>query len=210
MAITQLDPSTLRLSGEMDLRYHPQKVEKNWVPFVYKDHSGSDVYFVYSLNPYKILRLARSGNGAIEEPFIQSEKKNLVWESKWGKICGGTPALLVNDEYLTFFHSSFWSHDIKWYVMGAYTFNKTPPFQIKRISMSPILFKKMYHTPMNHNVWFRPWQEFRVVFPGGFVESKENQKDVIHLAYGENDSGLCILTLDKGLLLNSLQNIEVG
>jgi predicted GH43/DUF377 family glycosyl hydrolase len=203
MAMASLDLPTLRLSGRHDLQYHPQRIEKNWVPFV----AGSDIYFLYSLNPYKILK-ASGDSGAIEELDIQAQSKALAWESKWGKISGGTPALLVNDEYLSFFHSSFWSHGIRWYVMGAYTFSKSYPFQLKRISQYPILFQKMYSTPMHPNVWFRPRKEFRVVFPGGFVIAEEHQKEVIHLAFGENDSGLCVLTLDKNQLWQSLQNIE--
>ncbi len=210
MAMVQVDPEKLTLSGDVDLRYREQKIEKNWVPFVYSDQSGSDVYFVYSANPFKILRLSRRGDGGIEEPFPQSEKRDFLWESRWGKICGGTPAVEVNGEYLTFFHSSFWSHGVRWYVMGVYTFDNKPPFEIKRISRYPILFKKMYNTPIHPDVWFRPRKEFRVVFPGGFIEAKNNGKDVLHLVYGENDSGLCVLTLDKDRLLNSLQNIEAG
>jgi predicted GH43/DUF377 family glycosyl hydrolase len=209
-AMAKLNPSTLRLSAGKDLQYHPQHIEKNWVPFAYNDLSGTDIYFVYSFNPYKVVRLAKTSDGAIEQPFPQAEKRDLEWESKWGRISGGTPALLVNnEEYLTFFHSYFEpKKNVKWYVMGAYTFSKTPPFQIRRISRYPIIFKKMYRTRMHPKVWFHPKYDFHVVFPGGFVESKENQKDVFHLAFGENDSGLCILTLDKERLLNSLQNID--
>jgi predicted GH43/DUF377 family glycosyl hydrolase len=210
MAMMRFDQKTFSVSNEIDLQYHPQTIEKNWVPFVYTDLSGTSVYFVYSFNPYKLLKLSQNRPGIVEEPFPQSEKYNLTWEAKWGKISGGTPALRVGDEYLSFFHSSFWSKRIKWYVVGACTFNKTPPFQIKRISKYPILFKKMYHTPTHPHVWFLPKQKFRVMFPGGFVESKENGKNLIYLAYGENDSGLCVLTLDKDLLMESLQEFDLA
>lgn len=208
MALARLDPATLSLSEEKDILYHPQRIEKNWVPFVYSDWSGADLYFVYSANPYTIVRLARKNDGAVEEPFPQGKTKSLAWESRWGKICGGTPALEVNGEFLTFFHSSFRSEGIKWYVMGAYTFSNKPPFEMKRISRYPIIFKKMYHTHYHPDVWFHPRQEFRVVFPGGFVRRLEGGRDVIHLAYGENDSGLCVLTLDTARFLASLQPIE--
>ena len=196
----------------MDLQYHPCRIEKNWVPFVYSDQvNGADVYFVYSCNPYKIMRLSRSFDGTIEDPFVQSfEKKNLTWEAKWGKICGGSPARLIDGEYVTFFHSSFKSNHMKWYVVGAYTFESHPPFRIKRISKYPILWKKIYQTPIHPTVWFRPRHEFRVAFPSGFEEGMKKGRQVLYLSYGENDSGLCVLTLDKNRLMNSLQDIEAA
>lgn len=51
---------------------------------------------------------------------------------KWGKLRGGTPAILVADEYLAFFHRSFIDQKTKlsWYVMDAYTFASSPPFPL--------------------------------------------------------------------------------
>lgn len=205
-AIAKLDIHNLSLSDGVDFQFHPQRIEKNWIPFVYANSSGPELYFVYSYNPFTLLRPAKSLDGSLDRTFLYTfPKKNLEWERKWGKICGGTPALLVDDEYLTFFHSSFWSKGIRWYVMGAYTFSKTPPFEPKRISQYPLMFKQIYQTPMHKNVWFRG--KFRVVFPGGFVEEEEGGRKVFHLAYGENDSGICILTLDKTRLLASLHDV---
>ena len=207
-----------RVSGDhlvdvMHLQYHPSRIEKNWVPFTYNDPIyGPDLYFIYSANPFKILRLARSMDGTIEQPGNESfSQEPLVWETKWGKISGGTPGRLISqDEYLSFFHSSFKADGIKWYVIGAYTFENKPPFRIKRISKYPLVWRHMYTTPMSSTVWFRPRQEFRVAFPGGFEEGTKKGRKVLYLAYGENDSGLCVLTLDKNRLLRSLQDIELA
>lgn len=60
------------------------------------------------------------------------------WE--FGAPRGGTPALLVNGEYLAFFHSKkrVFKHGttskIGTYFMGAYTFSSEPPFMLLRAS----------------------------------------------------------------------------
>ena len=74
------------------------------------------------------------------------------WETKWdssvwkfGLIRGGTPPVLVGNEYITFFHSSTkWSEDKRQYHMGAYAFENKPPFRITKITLAPLLSGSRY------------------------------------------------------------------
>jgi hypothetical protein len=56
--------------------------------------------------------------------FLTEVLEKYKW--KWGEMRGGTPALLVGDKYLSFFHSSgrLWHRHVITYVMGAYLFDR--------------------------------------------------------------------------------------
>lgn len=194
---------TLPLGG-YNLQYKQGQREKNWVPFVYCSEAGQEeLYYLYEANPCRILKQHLPIDGSIELPFeLDDTPKNGLeaWETQWGKIRGGTPALKIGDEYLTFFHSSFKEGLFYWYVMGALTFESTPPFRLKRISPYPILCHDMYITPVetNHN------PIVRACFAGGFVFHGEN----LHILAGENDSAIRRITLNTQKLLESLRPIE--
>ena len=203
VAIGELDMLSSKLLNSCTLLYQKHFVEKNWVFF----ENDSALYCIYSYNPYKILKVDQAFDGTMTE-VVSDDEINLDWESKWGNISGGTPAILVDGEYLSFFHSFFLRNGVRFYALGAYTFESTFPFRRKKISAYPIIWEKMYsipktpQTPICNLLW-------SVVFPGGFVEQIENGRKVITLVYGENDTGMGVLTLDKECLLKSLVPINI-
>ncbi len=126
---------------------------------------------------------------------------------QWGEMRGGTPAVLINDHsYLTFFHSS--SHiahkDVVTYVMGAYLFERNPPFAITHMSAEPI----MHETFMDWKLGVtRGWPKVKVdfvTFPVGFIFDSKH----IYVSYGRNDAESCILTLNRKGLLDSLKPVR--
>lgn len=167
--------------------------EKNWVPF---DYNGK-LLLAYSISPHHILKPIF---GKKKCETIAATKGKIAWN--WGILRGGTPALKVGNEYLSFFHSakdlttlqSNGSHMVH-YFMGAYTFNQHPPFNLTKISKSPIIGKQFYSGPA-HNTW----KPLRVIFPGGFVVDE----NCIWIAYGRQDHEIWIVKLDKKGLLDSL------
>jgi predicted GH43/DUF377 family glycosyl hydrolase len=173
--------------------YYIQNWEKNWTPFVY----GDSLLMCYSLVPNQILDV----NWLAEECkplFISSPKVN--WQ--WGSVRGGTPAQLVDGEYLAFFHSSLSlysnvsSDQPRYhYFMGAYMFSSQPPFKITKISSEPI---------NGENFYTRSSQPLRVIYPGGYVISGEN----IYIAYGKDDHQIWIGEVNKKTLMKSLKPIE--
>lgn len=170
-------------------KYSYTGVQKNWVPFVWKDQ----LFLGYSISPHEILM-----------PDLQSGDCTRAYETsvccnwEWGEIRGGTPAILVDGEYLAFFHSSI--HAISHfsldkeklhYFMGAYTFKAEPPFEVTRISPHPIVHRDFYSLTEVPK---------KVVFPGGFAVTD----DKIYLAYGKDDKEVWIAVLNKAALLDSL------
>ncbi len=171
--------------------------EKNWVPFEY----DNKFLLSYSIDPHIILK------SLINSPTCKTVSKShsaIKWN--WGILRGGSQAYLIDGEYLAFFHSSkevstvqSKGKKISHYVMGAYTFNSTPPFKLTRISPEPLVSKTFYNGPL-HNTW----KPLRVVFPGGFIFNEK----YIWVAYGRQDHEVWVAKLDKKGLLDSLIPIK--
>jgi predicted GH43/DUF377 family glycosyl hydrolase len=175
-------------------KYASVMQQKNWVPFEW----NRNLYFSYSLNPHEVITPSIR-NGACHLAY-KSEPK-IDWP--YGKMKGSTPPLLVDGEYLAFFHSwekmkspSSFGHKLYHYFMGAYTFSTEPPFEITQISPKPIIGKDFYVPSL--------YSEKRVIFPGGFAV----KNDRIYLAYGRNDCEIWIATIDKNALKKSLIRVE--
>jgi len=167
--------------------------EKNWVPFAFENQ----LYLSYSLVPHKVF-FPRIGENRCELAFLSLS----AFKWNWGVLRGGTPALLIGDEYLAFFHCSksmATQHSkcksIPHYFMGAYTFSAKPPFHLTRISPEPIVGKNFYKGPA-----YKTWKPLRVVFPGGFVSDDR----FIWIVYGRQDHESWMVKLDKKQLLDSL------
>lgn len=161
--------------------------EKNWTPFVYE---GS-FYLIPSSSPHAILKLDLETGNCAE---VAVEPNCFSW--KWGTIRGGTPALLMDGSFLTFFHSMQLVEvpgvKIKRrnYAMGAYLFENGPPFTITKMSPSPLSSLDDYGIENRR----------KVVFPGGLVIS-DNQ---IHVVWGKNDKSSYVTTFDKEKLFESM------
>lgn len=103
--------------------------EKNWTYF---SHEGKSMllytpHFAFELNTDM-------------QPFEAGYEWH--WKKEWvhGQMRGGTPPVLVGDEYWTFFHSSTEHHIGKrQYHMGAYAFEAKAPFKPTRITREPLL-----------------------------------------------------------------------
>jgi predicted GH43/DUF377 family glycosyl hydrolase len=163
---------------------HAVQIEKNWSPF----SSGDRVYVIYSDQPRVILEVDLN-TGDCQEVA----RTILNWDWSLGQIRGGTPAYLVNDTLLTFFHSSFPAETSKGraYVMGAYAFDKDPPFSVRRMTPWPLGDLADYAEDNSR----------KVVFPGGMVV----QGRFIHIAWGKGDKRIFITTFDRERLLSSME-----
>ncbi len=160
------------------------RVEKNWSPFL----CGDRLYVIYADHPRVILEVDPN-TGFCHEV----SRTTLNWNWNWGEIRGGTPAYLVDDTFLTFFHSIFPAKTSKKgvYVMGAYTFDKEAPFTVRKMTCLPLGDLTDY-TEENSS---------KVVFPGGMVI----QDNFIHVAWGKSDKHVFITTFDKDRLLSSME-----
>lgn len=164
--------------------------QKNWSPFVWRDQ----LMITYSVDPHEVLHTDL--NSGICRP---SYEKGLL-ENRWayGTLRGGTPALMVEGEYLAFFHSAIETkskesryQNMHHYYMGACTFSSEPPFAVTRMTPAPIIGKNFYSLSDLPK---------RVVFPGGFIV--EGNK--VHVAYGKDDREIWVCTIDKKMLYQAL------
>jgi predicted GH43/DUF377 family glycosyl hydrolase len=205
--VAQWHPEEQKLSHITNLDQHIQPIEKNWVPFEYGSQKNARLHFVYSMFPHKIMRLDNpSTNSMVHLTFDRNPGlQNLAWTEKWGKIRGGTPARLIENEYLSFFHSSFTEDNIVWYVMGAYTFENKPPFRITSISRYPILFKGIYESP---HINTAP-AKVRCIFPAGFAIEHSQDQVFLHVSCGENDAAVKIVTIDYDRLKKSMVRLKL-
>lgn len=209
MHLARIDLKNRRLHNIQTLDLKLNEIEKNWVPFEYIDEKQqSHLHFEYSLEPRKLL-LCSKNSGELPEflPFSYNPAiHKLLWPSVWGKLRGGTAAQKVGDEYLAFFHSSFFGkNNTQWFCMGAYTFEGKPPFRVTGISQYPILFDGIYGTPpMNTAPACK-----RVIYPCGFVMEKRDGRDTILLSCGENDASVKIVVLDKEELFKGLKRVRL-
>jgi predicted GH43/DUF377 family glycosyl hydrolase len=170
------------------------KLEKNWVPF---DYNGS-LTLAYSLLPHRILT-PLPGTSICQT--IASSEGSINWP--WGELRGGTPALKVGDQYLSFFHTvkttaTLQSNgkNIRHYFMGAYTFSLDPPFHITQISPEPIIGKGFY----TGRSYIPYWGPLQVIFPCGFIYNDS----YIWVTYGRQDHENWVVKLDRKKLFESL------
>ena len=167
--------------------------QKNWVPFEWE----GTLLITYSINPHEIL-YPNLANGTCYSCY--ETRADIPWN--YGTLRGSTPPLLVDNEYLAFFHSGIYTAsdasngDALWhYYTGAYTFSPDPPFELTKISIEPIMHDSFY-TKSN--------REKRVILPGGYAI----HGNTIYLAYGKDDYEIWVALLDKEALMQSLKPIE--
>jgi predicted GH43/DUF377 family glycosyl hydrolase len=172
--------------------YNQQLWQKNWTPFVYND----TLYLSYSINPHLVLIPDLKTGKCYRH---QCTSFSSIWP--YGPFRGSSSAILIDGEYLSFFHSGIqeasiasWPWMVWHYFIGAYTFAATPPFALTRMTKNPILAPDFY-TISNRLK--------RVIFPGGFVIVDSS----IYVAYGKDDCEIWIMTLDKEELKKALMPI---
>lgn len=169
------------------------RIEKNWVPFFL----NQSLYFIYREDPHTILACDFS-TGCCRK--VEERAENFDWP--YGIIRGGTPALQIGDQFLTFYHSSLEESDVyenRIYFMGAYTFDAVFPFPLRSFTPKPLGIKEFYKDTSS-----KKHATKKVVFPGGFVQ----EGNAIHMAWGKDDKMVMITTLDLEKLLRSLKKIK--
>ncbi len=207
MRVAKFDPATTKLDFVTNLDLQLQHTEKNWVPFEYiAENNKPELLIEYFINPHKILRLADPKISFLDHLSFPgtSAFQQLFWPKMWGSPRGGTPALKFGDQYVSFFHSTFTDRrNFHWYLMAAYTFEAQAPFRVTSMSHFPILFEGVYQSPPMNTAHSNK----QVVFPSGLSMEEKDGKTLFHVACGENDSAIKIVTIDGSTLLKSLKKL---
>ena len=160
--------------------------EKNWQFF---EHNRS-LNFVYSIKKH-IVAEADLDNDDVSAEYIT--KKTTDWD--WGEPRGGTPPILVDGNYWSFFHSSksYNKEGKKLYHMGVYVFEGAPPFKPLLISSQPILSGN----PRAKKVL---WKNV-AVFPCGAIFDGTDWM----VSYGYNDYCIKVAKINHSWLKETLQ-----
>lgn len=177
----------LKLKGPALALKYPQaiSIEKNWTPFVFENR----VFLIYSDQPRILLELDLDTGNCRE---IVRTDVHIDWN--FGRIRGGTPACLVDDFYLTFYHTRVTEEDRTInYVVGAYAFESHFPFAIQKMTPFPI-GDRSYYAEDNSK---------KVVYPSGMMV----QGDKIYVAWGKNDNAVHLTTFDKKKLFALMKGI---
>lgn len=130
---------------------------------------NDQLHCLYTSDPWSVVVFGNSWKE--QTPFTYD---GVRW--KYGWVRGGTPPVLVDGLYYTFFHSSMpWRGRYRRYYMGAIAFMADPPFTPVHWTQEPILIGSQND----------PWQQRKplVVFPCGAVH--ENDRWLI--SFGVND-----------------------
>lgn len=103
--------------------------EKNWLWFFQDDQ----LKMIYQSSPLRIVTFNRK-LGIVK---IEERSEHTGWD--FGVMRGGSPPVLIGDEWWSFFHSSVAvSKERRQYHMGAYAFSKDD-FRMTRMTQQPLL-----------------------------------------------------------------------
>ena len=184
--------------------------EKNWPVFQYK----SNIFYIVSIHPFRVISVLpatanvlnskQKPHSILKRSFGHSVSFSASVEFcfPWGTLRGGTPAKLVDGEYLGFFHakSHFGNRFVATYIFGVYTFTGEPPFRLTSISRYPIAVEEFMalhwtfaHEDVNH-------------FPIAFEFDKE--ADRIYVSMGVNDRKGYVVEIIYSELKASLRPIH--
>lgn len=103
--------------------------QKNWLFW----NRGEQLHLIYKSNPWTVCEFG----GSWRKQTIHNNE-GATWN--YGDIRGGTPPVMVDGKYHTFFHSSMpWRGNYRRYHMGLLTFSAEPPFEVLEITKEPLL-----------------------------------------------------------------------
>lgn len=163
--------------------FRPDEYEKNWQFF---SHAG-DLYAIYRITPRHVVFLLDGGKIHTE----YHAENQIEWP--FGEPRGGTPPILVGEEYWSLFHSHLWNADRRVYFVGAYAFQARPPFKLTRYTRAPIMVPgaKRHALAGARELWQSILNY--VVFPCGWIL----RGDRFLVSYGHNDLEACLTEIPR-------------
>lgn len=108
----------------------PKNYEKSWLWFL----NNGKLCLLYKAKPWVVAEFGETW----EDVEVHHNAKGLTW--RFGEIRNGTPPVLVDGLFYSFFHSSLpWKGNYRRYYMGALTFEPEPPYKIVGLTPEPLL-----------------------------------------------------------------------
>lgn len=193
--LQEIDATSLRPIGaprELTLSSPRQKLEKNWALF----ECEKEVYAVYSVDPYRVIRVDLAGEGS-----LQGEELTPAWPNAHGYarvhggLRGGAPPQRLGDHFYAFCHSIEDDPTGYRYVVGAYRFAANPPFRPTDMPRTPLALTVPAHAR-------RQWPKLNpavsdVLYPAGAAYRDGNW--LISLGVDDERCAIAIVPHDEVL-----------
>jgi hypothetical protein len=195
----------------------PSTRQKNWSAFLYKDK----VHYVHNVFPLTITapqdRNCTNHSSSLMPNCTEGPNKigdtlyvdtvsvhrcsldKISWS--FGELRGGTPAILVNGEYLSFFHSRHAPFLISFF-FGAYTFSSEPPFKLLKLSKVPIIREEWYN-----GAWYDRAYGY-IPYPMGFVVKEIQNRTTILLSLSLQEKKGIFAQIDYNDLMASMVKVN--
>ena len=206
MCVAKIDPWSLRVNEQKMIQYYEFSTEKNWIPFIVPPSTKEEgIYLIHTLQNFKVLKLDLENLSNVNLVYEKADKVKEIgkWDKKWGTARGGSPAILVDDEYWMFFHSFYRPDtggiDVHNYICGAMVFDSKPPFLPKRMLNDPIVFNGMYTSHYRRANTY-------TTYPAGLVY--DPKEDLFLVSIGENDRVMKVLTIPRKSLEQHMQPVD--
>jgi len=165
-----------------------QRVEKNWLIF----SRGRETWLSYSMQA-GVHRVGHLSEGSVK--YAMASPYAFPWSH--GDVRGGTPPVLHDNLWWTFFHSTRWApkehYFYKDYVLGAIAFEDKPPFNVVGMTPQPLW------QPSRPEIVVNKWV-MSVVFPG----SARLHKNRWEIMCGINDCKMGYLSMDHQHVVRSM------
>jgi len=144
--------------------------EKNWVPFIIKDH----LCMVYSHHPSFVVLIWKDSIWQV----LRSFNSTTIFQGwKYGSIAisGGCPPIWKDNKFYSFFHSSYRFDGYKRYAVGCCTFDEK--FNILQVTQDPIMIG--------------PTHGIACVFPCGVIY--KNGKWILSYGYQDEECRIAVI-----------------
>lgn len=206
--LSQLSKLTGHFEIEWRTTYLPMDwqfsaVEHNWVPFTVQNaQTWRDVRFSYSLSPHIVFKIKNTAGNIEISPLCRQ-----TLPEDFGTPKGGTPAIaLTTKEAIAFYHA--FRDDpqtgIRLYSFGAYTFQRTAPHCITRISKKPIRYQGLYEAPLPSTTSSHTGE----ILPLGLVKILHRNEPTYVVSLSENGSLARLILINETKLLESLVEVQ--
>ena len=189
VGIARLNPDMSTAdSFYLERPWHHTRPEKNWTFFEANDR----LYAVYGIAPHRVIEVNLEDHTT---KFMHEVRFEYEW--RWGELRGGASPVEHDGLLWSFFHSSLNIREesygpIRQYHIGAYAFEKTPPFKPVWMSRKPLLSGE--EEQFQHD---RPSQH-SVLFPCGAVRNQDGWL----VTFGENDCRSRMAFFDDEIVSN--------
>ena len=157
-----------------------KEFEKNWGMFSF----GGEIYAIYTISPFVILRIEFSDGVAIAHPVANHEWNSLEIESRFGELHGGASPVIIGDRGYYIAQCNSPSAVGRIYNGTILVFEAKPPFRPLGIAPAPAFTLSIGEMRATPEVRLNP-PVTQCLYPCGAVHKADDKS--LTICYGIND-----------------------